>query len=93
MKPLDDPLVRQAIAHALNKDEIVNASMPEGTETALEFVRLVNGYTEDVTQYEYDPEKAKQLLEQAGAAGATIEFNYPTGVSRPYMPQPRTPST
>jgi peptide/nickel transport system substrate-binding protein len=89
VKPLDDPLVRQAIAHALNKDEIVNASMPEGTETALEFVPpTVNGYTEDVTRYEYDPEKAKQLLQQAGAEGATIEFNYPTGVSRPYMPQP-----
>jgi peptide/nickel transport system substrate-binding protein len=89
VKPLDDPLVRQAIAHALNKEEIVNASMPEGTETALEFVPpTVNGYTEDVTQYDYDPEKAKQLLQQAGADGATIEFNYPTGVSRPYMPQP-----
>ena len=39
----------------------------------------VNGYTEDVTQYDYDPEKAKQLLQEAGADGATIEFNYPTG--------------
>ena len=89
VKPLDDPKVRQAIAYALNKEEIVNASMPEGTETAIEFVPpTVNGYTEDVTQYDYDPEKAKQLLQQAGADGATIEFNYPTGVSRPYMPQP-----
>ena len=89
VKPLDDPQVRQAIAYALNKEEIVNASMPEGTETAIEFVPpTVNGYTEDVTQYDYDPEKAKQLLQQAGADGATIEFNYPTGVSRPYMPQP-----
>ena len=89
VKPLDDPLVRQAIAHALDKDGIVNASMPEGTETALEFVPpTVTGYTEDVTTYEYDPDKARQLLEQAGAVGATIEFNYPTGVSRPYMPQP-----
>lgn len=89
VKPLDDPLVRQAIAHALDKDQIVSASMPEGTETALEFVPpTVNGYTEDVTTYDYDPDKAKQLLQQAGADGATIEFNYPTGVSRPYMPQP-----
>ena len=89
VKPLDDPKVRQAIAYALNKDEIVSASMPEGTETALEFVPpTVTGYTEDVTKYDYDPEKAKQLLQEAGATGATIEFNYPTGVSRPYMPQP-----
>ncbi|HEX4977289.1 MAG TPA: ABC transporter substrate-binding protein [Nocardioides sp.] len=88
-KPLDDIKVRQAIAHAINKDEVVSASLPEGSQTALEFMPpVVNGYTEDVTTYEYDPEKAKQLLEEAGAAGASIDFNYPTDVSRPYMPSP-----
>ena len=88
-KPLDDPMVRQAIAHALNIPEIISASMPEGTKPAIEFIPdLVQGYTEDVATYEYDPELAKQMLEDAGADGATIEFNYPTGVSRPYMPQP-----
>ncbi len=88
-KPLDDPMVRQAIAHALNIPEIISASMPEGTEPAIEFIPdLVMGYTEDVPGYEYDPELAQQMLEEAGADGATIEFNYPTGVSRPYMPQP-----
>ncbi len=49
---------------------------------------VVNGYTDDVTTYDYDPEKAKELLAEAGAEGATIEFNYPTDVSRPYMPSP-----
>lgn len=89
VKPLDDPRVRQAIAYALNKDEIVSASMPEGTQTAIEFVPpSVNGYTEDVPKYDYDPDKARQLLKAAGAEGTTIDFNYPTGVSRPYMPQP-----
>ncbi len=88
-KPLGDIRVRQAIAYALNKDEVVNASMPEGTKTAIEFIpEVVNGYADDVTTYDYDPAKAKQLLKEAGAVGATIEFNYPTGVSRPYMPQP-----
>ena len=88
-KPLNDIRVRQAIAYALNKDEIVSASMPEGTETALEFIPdVVMGYTKDVATYDYDPKKAKDLLAAAGATGATIEFNYPTGVSRPYMPQP-----
>ncbi len=88
-KPLDDIKVRQAIAHALNKDEIVSASMPEGTKTAIEFIPdVVTGFADDVTTYDYDPAKAKQLLKEAGATGATIEFNYPTGVSRPYMPAP-----
>ena len=49
---------------------------------------VVNGYADDVETYDYDPEKAKDLLEEAGADGATIEFNYPTDVSRPYMPSP-----
>jgi peptide/nickel transport system substrate-binding protein len=88
-KPLDNPEVRKAIAYALNKDEIVSASMPEGTQVATQFVpETVNGYNPNVTTYDYDPDKAKQMLQDAGAAGATIEFNYPTGVSRPYMPSP-----
>jgi peptide/nickel transport system substrate-binding protein len=88
-KPLDDPKVRQAIAYALNKDEIVSASLPEGSEVATQFIPpVVNGYADDVTTYDHDPDKAEQLLEEAGAAGETIEFNYPTGVSRPYMPSP-----
>ncbi|GAA0985243.1 Heme-binding protein A [Nocardioides aquaticus] len=88
-EPLDDPMVRQAIAHALNIPEIISASMPEGTVPATQFVPdIVMGFNDDVTEYEYDPELAQQMLADAGADGATIEFNYPTGVSRPYMPQP-----
>ncbi|MCD4535309.1 ABC transporter substrate-binding protein [Nocardioides sp. cx-169] len=88
-KPLDDLRVRQAIAHAINLEEVISTSMPEGTEAATQFIpEVVNGYASDVTTYDYDPAKAKSLLEDAGAAGATIEFNYPTGVSRPYMPDP-----
>ena len=87
--PFDDLRVRQAIAHAINKDEVVSASLPPGSEVAIEFMPpSVNGWAEDVTTYDYDPELAQQLLEEAGAAGATIDFNYPTGVSRPYMPSP-----
>jgi peptide/nickel transport system substrate-binding protein len=86
---LDDLKVRQAIAHAINKEEVANVSLPEGTEIATQFMPdLVNGWNPNVKEYPYDPEKAKQLLQQAGAAGMTLEFNYPTGVSRPYMPDP-----
>ena len=88
-KPLDDLKVRQGIAHAINKDEVVSASLPEGSQQAVVFMPpVVNGYTEDVATYEYDPDKARRLLQEAGADGATIEFNYPTDISRPYMPSP-----
>ena len=86
-KPLDDIKVRQAIAHAIDKDGLVQAALPEGTEPATQFVpEIVTGFSEDVQNYEYDPEKAKALLKEAGQENLEIEFNYPTEVSRPYMP-------
>jgi peptide/nickel transport system substrate-binding protein len=88
-EPLDDIKVRQAIAHAIDKEAVAAASLPEGSELAINFMpQSVNGWTDDVTTYEYDPDKARELLEEAGADGATIDFNYPTDVSRPYMPSP-----
>ncbi|CEA08504.1 Periplasmic dipeptide transport protein precursor [Arthrobacter saudimassiliensis] len=90
VEQLADPLVRQAIAHAIDKDALVRQTLPEGTKVATQFIpEVVNGYNEDVTTYEYDPEKAKSLLAEAGyPEGFTVDFNYPTGVSRPYMPTP-----
>ena len=82
--------MRQAIAHAIDKDALIAQTLPEGTEPATQFIpKSVNGYSEDVTTYEHDPAKAKALLAEAGYPdGFTIDFNYPTGVSRPYMPTP-----
>ncbi|APF40892.1 ABC transporter substrate-binding protein [Neomicrococcus aestuarii] len=90
VKELKDLKVRQAIAYAIDKDALIKQTLPEGTKKAIEFIpEVVNGYTEDVEKYDYDPEKAKQLLAEAGYPdGFTVKFNYPTGVSRPYMPTP-----
>jgi peptide/nickel transport system substrate-binding protein len=86
---LQDIKVRQAIAHAIDKDAVVSQSLPEGSKVAVQFIPdTVNGYADDVTTYDHDPEKAKALLAEAGASDLTLKFNYPTGVSRPYMPTP-----
>jgi peptide/nickel transport system substrate-binding protein len=87
---LAKPEVRQALAYAIDKEALVRQTLPEGTEVASQFIPpIVNGYNKDVTTYDYNPEKARELLKQAGYAdGLTLEFNYPTGVSRPYMPTP-----
>jgi len=87
--PLDNPDVRKAIAMAIDKQAVVDQSLPPGSEVAIEFIPpSVNGYTEDVATYEYDPEAAKAALADAGEEDLTIDFNYPTDVSRPYMPSP-----
>ncbi|KQZ86302.1 peptide ABC transporter substrate-binding protein [Microbacterium sp. Root166] len=89
---LADIKVRQAIAHAVDKEQLVTQVLPEGTEVAREFMPpAVIGWNEDVTTYEYDPEAAKALLAEAGfdeANPLTLQFNYPVNVSRPYMPNP-----
>ncbi|OOC04229.1 ABC transporter substrate-binding protein [Amycolatopsis azurea DSM 43854] len=86
---LKDPNVRKALAYGLNRDQFVKSKLPEGAETATQFVpKAIDGYNENVTKYPYDLNKAKQLLKDAGAEGMTLKFYYPTEVSRPYMPNP-----
>lgn len=88
---LAKPAVRQAIAHAVNRDSIVKSKLPQGAEVATQFMPPnLDGWSSDVKKYEYSPDKAKSLLASAGAAGATLKFYYPTEVSRPYMPDPKT---
>ena len=86
---LQDPRVRQAIIHAIDRETIVSSLLPTGAEVATQFMPpTVDGWAEDVTTYDYDVERAKQLLAEAGATGTTLKFFYPTDVSRPYMPDP-----
>jgi peptide/nickel transport system substrate-binding protein len=86
---LKDLRVRQALAYAINRDALVRNKLPEGAEVAKEFMpSTVAGYAGDVQEYPYDPAKAKQLLAEAGASNLTLNFYYPTEVSRPYMPNP-----
>jgi peptide/nickel transport system substrate-binding protein len=86
---LQDPRVRQALAHAIDRETIVTSLLPDGAEVATQFMPpTVDGWADDVTTYGYDPERAKQLLAEAGATGTTLRFFYPTDVSRPYLPDP-----
>ncbi|NYI70045.1 peptide/nickel transport system substrate-binding protein [Naumannella cuiyingiana] len=88
-KALQDVRVRQAINYAIDKEAVISQTLPPGSVAAKEFMPdMVNGYNPDVTSYDYDPEKAKQLLAEAGQSDLTLRFAYPTSVSRPYMPTP-----
>jgi peptide/nickel transport system substrate-binding protein len=90
-KPLDQLEVRQAIAHGLNRQEVVDNFYAGRGEVAKNFMPPeLFGYADDVTEYEFDADKAKELLQQAGVqTPLTLTFCYPTDVSRPYMPDPK----
>ena len=89
--PMDQLEVRQAIAHGLNRQEVVDSFYGGRGVVATQFMPPeVVGYADDVTTYEYDPELSKQLLQDAGLTlPVEIEFWYPSDVSRPYMPDPK----
>ncbi|GAA0379288.1 ABC transporter substrate-binding protein [Micromonospora gifhornensis] len=87
---LADLKVRQALAHAINRQALVDSKLPPGAQVAVNFFPdTVEGWNGDVTKYEYDVEKAKALLAEAGASDLTLRFHYPTEVTRPYMPNPK----
>ncbi|MFI6759337.1 ABC transporter substrate-binding protein [Micromonospora sp. NPDC050417] len=87
---LADLRVRQALAYALNREQLVQTKAPGGSSVASQFLpNTVLGYAPDAQKYEYSPDKAKQLLKEAGAEGMTLNFYYPPDVSRPYMPNPQ----
>ncbi|MFF8384690.1 ABC transporter substrate-binding protein [Streptomyces kanasensis] len=87
---LKKPQVRQALAHAIDRDNIVKTQLPEGGKTATQFMPdTVAGFSDKVKTYPFDTAKAKQLLAAAGESKLKIEFCYPTEVTRPYMPAPQ----
>jgi peptide/nickel transport system substrate-binding protein len=82
--------VRQALAHAVNRQQLVTSKLPEGATVGTQFMPdTVSGYADDVQKYDYDPAKAKALLAEAGVTNLTLKFYYPSEVTRPYMPDPK----
>lgn len=78
--PLDDIRVRQAFAHAIDRETMVAF---KGADVTLAAVSVIPegylGYTDDVTQYDFDVEKAKALLAEAGHPdGVTIKAVHTT---------------
>src|SRR5829696_1260997 len=82
--------VRQAIAHAINREQLVKSQLPEGASVATQFIPdTVEGYNKSLQPIPYDPNKAKQLLAEAGVPNLEVQFYWPSEVTRPYMPNPR----
>lgn len=92
MEPLGDLRVRQAIAHAIGRQEIVDAFYVGQGEVAKAFMPpSLPGYAEDVASYDHDPDKARKLLADAGyPLPVKVSLAFPSsGGARPYMPNPR----
>jgi len=74
IKELQDPKVREAIAHAINKPALAEAFWGASGQVAKTLVpSSMWGYNDSIEDFAYDPELSKQLLAEAG---------YPDGLSQ-----------
>lgn len=69
MPPFDNPLVRAAVAHAIDRQAIVDGAMfGYGTPIGTHFAPHNPAYVDLKADSAFDPEKAKALLAEAGFA-------------------------
>jgi peptide/nickel transport system substrate-binding protein len=89
--PMNDIKVRQAVAYGLDRASVVNSFYSGRGQVANEFQPpQLFGWSNKVTKYPFNPDKAKQLLNSSSChVPCKVDFWYPTGVSRPYMPDPK----
>ena len=80
-EPTEDPRVRQALNHAVDVDGVIGALFDgkgvraTGLITAADF-----GYNDALAPYSYDPDRARELLAEAGyPEGFDIGFACPSG--------------
>ena len=76
---LADARVREAIALAIDKDAIAENLLMGLAEPATSMLApAVDGFSGEVEGTPYDPDRAKELLAEAGYDGETIPFDYAT---------------
>ncbi len=86
-EPFDNKLVRQAINHAIDKQSIIDAFFEGRADIAVNpMPPSISGYNEDIEGYDYNPEKAKELLKEAGFEDGFEMELWAMPVPRPYMP-------
>lgn len=76
-----DPVVRKALAHAINRDLAVdNLLLGNGEVTATPYTSVSDYKNDDLEPFPYDPEEATRLLEEANFDfDEPVTFIVPTG--------------
>ncbi len=88
-EPFDDPLVRQALSHAINREAIIQTIYYGNAELAQSILPPTSwAYDDRGIQYQYDPEKARRLLQEAGHSSLDITI-WAMPVQRVYNPNAR----
>lgn len=85
-EPLNDVRVRQAINYAVNKEAIINSVYENLAIKAYSPIPpTILGHSESTKQYEYNLEKAKSLMKEAGLENGFSISLWAMPIARPYM--------
>lgn len=84
--PFDQVEVRQAVNFAIDRERIIDQVFGGSAQVSQQFwAPSAIGYDPDLNEtYSYDPEKAQQMLEDAGAIGTEFEITvipFPANIS------------
>jgi peptide/nickel transport system substrate-binding protein len=88
-QPVDNPKIREAIAYAVNKQALIDAFYAGQAVVADNWMPPDTQYYKALGLPTYDPQKAKDLIAESGVTDLSIDFWYPSDVTRPYMPDPK----
>lgn len=75
---LSNPLIREAISHAINRQDIIDGAMfGYGTPIGTHFAPHNPDYLDLTAQSAFDPDLARELLAEAGAEDLTLRLMLP----------------
>lgn len=79
--PLDKVKIRQAIAYGIDRENIINRLLFGQAEIASSILPTESWAYNPGKTYNYDPAKAKQLIQEAGYKNELIKFKFGAGNS------------
>jgi peptide/nickel transport system substrate-binding protein len=86
-KPFDNVLVRRALNHAIDRETIMR-TIEGGLGIVADSMvpSWMAGYNAQAPKYPYNPQRAKELLQQAGLPGSFSTELWTFNVERPFIP-------